>query len=173
MFLDILNFDPNRDFYNGYSLCLCKMADFQNRLISRIFGVFSSGFLHRTTLVFFYNRFVHAFGHFHFWPKLTILQSYSLCKMVDFRSRPISQYLVFFPAFFFCTEELQLACRYVFRMLLDILIFDPNWPFCKDDSLCMAYSLFKMADFQNRLISRIFGVFYSFSFLHRRTPACL
>ena len=26
------------------------MADFQNGLISRIFGVFSSGFLHRTTL---------------------------------------------------------------------------------------------------------------------------
>ena len=27
----------------GYSLCM--MADFQNGLISRIFGVFSSGFL--------------------------------------------------------------------------------------------------------------------------------
>ena len=26
------------------------MADFQNGLISRIFGVFSSGFLHKTTL---------------------------------------------------------------------------------------------------------------------------
>ena len=32
----------------GYSLCM--IADFQNVLISRIFGVFSSGFLHRTTL---------------------------------------------------------------------------------------------------------------------------
>ena len=32
----------------GYSLCM--MADFQNALISRIFGVFVSGFLHRTTL---------------------------------------------------------------------------------------------------------------------------
>ena len=32
----------------GYSLCM--MADFQNALISRIFGVFCSGFLHRTTL---------------------------------------------------------------------------------------------------------------------------
>ena len=31
----------------GYSLCI--MADFQNGLISRIFGVFSSGFFHRTT----------------------------------------------------------------------------------------------------------------------------
>ena len=32
----------------GYSLCM--MADFQNALISRIFGVFWSGFLHRTTV---------------------------------------------------------------------------------------------------------------------------
>ena len=32
----------------GYSLWM--VADFQNALISRIFGVFLSGFLHRTTL---------------------------------------------------------------------------------------------------------------------------
>ena len=32
----------------GYSLGM--MADFQNGLISRIFSVFWSGFLHRTTL---------------------------------------------------------------------------------------------------------------------------
>ena len=32
----------------GYSLCM--LADFQNGLISLIFGVFSSGFFHRTTV---------------------------------------------------------------------------------------------------------------------------
>ena len=32
----------------GYSLCM--MADFQNALISGIFGVFWSGFLHRTSV---------------------------------------------------------------------------------------------------------------------------
>ena len=32
----------------GYSLCM--MADFENALISRLFGVFLSGFLHRTTV---------------------------------------------------------------------------------------------------------------------------
>ena len=32
----------------GYSLC--TMADFQKDLISRIFGLFSNGFLHRTTV---------------------------------------------------------------------------------------------------------------------------
>ena len=48
MFVGILIFDPKRGFCMGYSLCM--MADFQNGLISLIFGVFSSGFLHRTTL---------------------------------------------------------------------------------------------------------------------------
>ena len=32
----------------GYNLCM--MADFQNDLTFRISGVFSSGFLHRTTV---------------------------------------------------------------------------------------------------------------------------
>ena len=48
MFWGILIFDPKSGFCMGYSLCM--MADFQNALISRIFGVFSSGFLQRTTV---------------------------------------------------------------------------------------------------------------------------
>ena len=55
MFLEILIFDPKWGFCKGYSLCM--MADFQNGLISRIFGVFSSGFLHRTTLNDLQNGF--------------------------------------------------------------------------------------------------------------------
>ena len=39
----------------GYSLCM--MADFQNALISRIFGVFWSGVLHRTTVTDLQNGF--------------------------------------------------------------------------------------------------------------------
>ena len=39
----------------GYSLCM--MADFQNALISRIVGVFWSGFLQKTTLTYLYNGF--------------------------------------------------------------------------------------------------------------------
>ena len=45
---------------------LCKMADFQNRLISPIFGFFSSAFLHRTTLVCLSICFSHVFRHFNF-----------------------------------------------------------------------------------------------------------
>ena len=48
MFFGILIFEPKWGFCMGYRLCM--MTDFQNDLISRIFGVFSSGFLHRTTV---------------------------------------------------------------------------------------------------------------------------
>ena len=48
MFLGILICDPKSGFCMGYSLCM--MADFQNGLISRVFSVFWSGFLHTTTL---------------------------------------------------------------------------------------------------------------------------
>ena len=54
----------------GYSLCmgysLCEMADFQNGPIFRIFGVFWSGFFHRTTLMFFQKGLTHVFGIFNF-----------------------------------------------------------------------------------------------------------
>ena len=42
MSFGILNFDPKSGFCMGYSLWM--MAEFQNALISRIFGVFSSSF---------------------------------------------------------------------------------------------------------------------------------
>ena len=72
-----------------------------------------------------------------------------ILKMVSFL-----EYLVLFGAVF-CTEQLQMICRIDFDMFFGILIFDPNSAFC------MGYSLCIMADFQNGLISRIFGVFWS------------
>ena len=48
MFFGILIFDPKSRFCMGYSLCI--MADFQNALISPIFGVFWSGFLRIITV---------------------------------------------------------------------------------------------------------------------------
>ena len=48
MLFGTLIFDPKWGFCMGYSLCI--MADFQNGVISRILGVFCSGFLHRTSV---------------------------------------------------------------------------------------------------------------------------
>ena len=49
------------------------MADFQNGLISRIFGVFWSGFLHGRTLNDLSNGFEHVFWNFNFLFKTRIL----------------------------------------------------------------------------------------------------
>ena len=56
----------------GYSLS--KMADFQNGLNSRIFGVFGSGFLPKTTVMILQNRFSHVFCIFNFLTQTDILQ---------------------------------------------------------------------------------------------------
>ena len=70
MVLAFLICDPNTPFCKGYSLCigysLGKTAHFQNRLISRILGVFSIGFLRRTALMFLNNDFSHVFDIFNF-----------------------------------------------------------------------------------------------------------
>ena len=55
MFFATFIFDPKSGFCMGYRLCI--MADFQNGFISRRFGFFSSGFLHKTTLNDMYNGF--------------------------------------------------------------------------------------------------------------------
>ena len=64
IFLDILIFDPLQGYCMGYSLCM--MAYFQNGLISRIFSVFWSSLLHRTTLNDLQNEFGHVFWNFDF-----------------------------------------------------------------------------------------------------------
>ena len=91
----------------------------------------------------------------------------TFARLPIFKIVSFLEYLVFFRTVF-CTEQIYCSCTMVFGMFLAFLIFDPNWPFCKGYSLCMGYSLCKMADFQNRLISLIFGVF-SNGFLHRKT----
>ena len=55
----------------GYSLCM--MADFENAFICRIFGVFWSGFLQRTTVNDFRIDFNMSFWNFNFSAKVRIL----------------------------------------------------------------------------------------------------
>ena len=52
----------------GYSLSM--MADFQNGLICRIFGVLWSGFLQATNAMIFRMDFDMIFGYLNFDPKL-------------------------------------------------------------------------------------------------------
>ena len=140
----------------------CMMAVFQNRLISLIFGVFSSRFLHRTSLIWLNNRFWHVFFLILiFDPNWLFCKGYSLCMMAVFQTCLISLIFgVLSNGFLHRTTLTWLKNRLSHPFL--ILIFDPNWLFCKGYNLCM------MAVFQNRLISLIFGVFSS-GFLHRAT----
>ena len=79
---------------------ICMMADFQNGLISRIFSVFWSGFLHRTSLNDFRMDFAMFFGTLIFDPKSGFCMSYSLCMMADFQNGLISRiFSVFWSGF--------------------------------------------------------------------------
>ena len=78
----------------------------------------------------------------------------AFAKWLTFKMVSFLEYLVFFRAVF-CAQLLQCASRIDFCMFFGILIFDPNRPFWQGYSLC------KMADFKNGVISGIFGVFSS------------
>ena len=66
MFFGILIFDSKWWFCKGYRLSM--IAHFQNGLISWTFGLFPSGFLHRTSVNHSWNRFWHIFWNLNFWP---------------------------------------------------------------------------------------------------------
>ena len=78
---------------------------------------------------------------------------YSLCKMTNFQNGLISGIFVFFFEQFFAQNNSNCLVQCFFCAFLAFLIFDRNRPFCKGYSLCMDYSLCKMADFKNGLIS--------------------
>ena len=82
------------------------MADFQNRLISRIFGVFSSGSLHTTTLTYLKNRFLHVSLNFKFLTQTDYFaKTIALARWPIFKIVSYLEYLVFSQAVF-CTQEL-------------------------------------------------------------------
>ena len=70
---------------------LTKMEDLQNALISRLFGVFAGGFLHRTTLCIPQNHFQHVFAKKKVENNLPILRGLRLTKMEDLQNALISR----------------------------------------------------------------------------------
>ena len=82
------------------------MSDFENGLISRIFGVLWRGFLQKPTIMLLQNRFSYVFCIFKFGPKM-----FNFAKAIAFARWPILkmvsflEHLVFFGAVF-CTDQL-------------------------------------------------------------------
>ena len=94
-----------------------------------------------------------AFG---WWPFFTIIKmlsffEYELYFGEVFGIKPLQR-----------VAETFLACFFAF------LIFETKWGFCKGYSLCL---MVIFGNFQNALIFRILGVFWS-RFLHRTTAMC-
>ena len=77
------------------SLCmgyrLTKMEDLQNALISRLFGVFARGFLHRSTVCIPQNHFQHVFAKKKLKITCSFCMGYRLTKMEDLQNALISR----------------------------------------------------------------------------------
>ena len=125
------------------------------------FGVFSSGFSHRITSMSIQNRFWHVLVNVNLWPKLS--------TMADFQHRLISGiFSVFSSGFLYRITPMWI--QNWFWHVLENLNFWPKLSILQRlYSPCKGYSLWKMADFQHRLISGIIGVFSS-GFWQRITP---
>ena len=76
--------------------------------------------------------------------------AWAIARWPIFKIVSFLEYLVFFAAVF-CTEQLRCAYRYVFRMFLDVLNFDPNLSFFKGYSLCKM-AVFKILSFLEYLV---------------------
>ena len=142
------------------------MANFQNRLISPIFDVFRAVFSTNKSNVPI-EWFLASFWHFifltqteYFAKATTFAWAIAFARLPNPKIVSFLQYFAFFRAVF-CKEQLRCCFTMVFGKFL-AFYFYPNPAFCK------AYSPCKMADFKNRLISPIFGVFSS-GFLHTTT----
>ena len=134
-------------------------ATFQNLVIFRILGVFSSRFLHRTTLMCFQSPFCYDFGLFKFRPKIghfPLLQPMQYGHFCHFsNSCFFSNIRQFFEPF---------SAQNNFNVFLKSFLLR-FWHFSSPCKIAV------FATFQNLVIFRILGVFSS-RFLHRTTLMC-
>ena len=139
----------------------------KNGLISRILGVFFSGFLHRISVMCLQIPFCYVFPNFIFSPKVKILQN------LEFFNRYFFPYFFpqFFNRYFFPQNQYN-----VFVDSFLILFSQFYFFFTRSDDFAKAIAFACMeatfANSQNGLISLMLGVFSS-GFLHRISIMCL
>ena len=152
MFFGILIFDESQDFAWAISFAwwpIFKMISFLEYLV-----FFGAVFCTEQLKMICRMDFDMFFGILIFAPKWRFCMGYRLCIWPIFKMISFLEYLVFFGVVF-CTEQLKMICRMDFDMFFGILIFEPKSGFWLGYSLCV------MANFENALISRITGVFWS------------
>ena len=97
--------------------------------MSRIFGVFSSGFFAQNNSNVLVELFFACFCNFefltqndHFAKAIAFAWAIAFARWSIFKIVSFLEYFEFFRAGF-CTEHLQCSCRMVFRMLLEFFEF--------------------------------------------------
>ena len=121
VFSTFLIFDPNWPFSKAYSPCmgcrLCKTADFFNCLISRLFGVFSRGFLHKTCSCRIVFRMFLAFLIFDLnWPfrKGCLAFAWAIYSLCSEKLSHFSKLWCFFERFFFAQKKINVIVKWFF-----------------------------------------------------------
>ena len=150
-FWPLLIFDPNWRFCKVYSLC--KMADFQNGLFSRIFGVLSKRFFAHKEI---YNVLVRIdFSQLFLAILIFDFETDHLTKSIAFARWPIFK-IVSFPRIIgvflqriFAQNNSNVLVESFLACFWPTLIFDPNWPFCKVYSLWQDGRFSKSSHFSN------------------------
>ena len=109
IFLEKNFFDPTCPFCMGYRLT--KMVDFQNALISGIFGFFCYGLFAQKISIVFMESFLACFWKkmFFYWNCLFCM-GYRLTKIVDLQNAFISRIFGVFFLAVCCTEQLYCSC---------------------------------------------------------------
>ena len=133
IFFGILIFYPKWGFCMGYSLWM--MADFQNGLLSRIFGVFWSGFFAQNKYKWFVECILTCFLKILiFDPKWGFCMGFSLCMMGNFENALISRIFVVFWSVFFAQNKCKwfveciLTCFLEFQFLTQSEDLHWLWP---------------------------------------------
>ena len=104
MMFGILIFDPNRPFWQGYSLC--KMADFQNGVIFGIFGLFLERFFAHNYFKVLVESISACFLELLFLTQTDHFgKAIGFGKWLIFKKVSFLEYLVFFGAVY-CTKLL-------------------------------------------------------------------
>ena len=104
MFFGILIFDLNRPFWEGHSLC--KMADFQNGVISGIFVFFFERFFAHNYFNVLVESISACFFEFYFLTQIDHFgKAIAFAKWLIFKMVSFLEYLCFFRAVF-CAQLL-------------------------------------------------------------------
>ena len=107
------------------------MADFQNGLISGIISVFSSGFLHRTTLMICRMDFDMFFGILIFDPNPGFCKAYTLCMMADFQNGLICGIFSVFPSRFYEQNKSKRFVEWILTCFLEFKFLTQSEDFAK------------------------------------------